>query len=85
MSPLLNAGVELMLVGMGTVFFFLTLLVAATRLMSKILSRIAPAEQLAAASIPNAVGGVALTGADFQDEEVAVITATIAHHNAHKA
>lgn len=42
MSPMLSAGIELMLVGMGTVFFFLTLLVLATSAMSRILQRVFP-------------------------------------------
>ena len=62
------AGVELMLVGMGTVFVFLTLLVAATTLMSRIVLRIAPP--------PPAVAG------DLSEEELAVITAAVhAHRN----
>jgi len=41
-TPLIAAGLELMLVGMGTVFFFLTLLVLATTVMSRLASRIVP-------------------------------------------
>ena len=36
MSDLMSQGLNLALYGMGTVFFFLTLLVAATMLMSKL-------------------------------------------------
>ncbi len=60
------AGVELMLVGMGTVFVFLTLLVAATTLMSRIVLRISPP--------PPAVTG------DLSEEELAVITAAVHAH-----
>lgn len=42
MGPLLLSGVELMLIGMGTVFTFLTLLVVATTLMSKLIQRMLP-------------------------------------------
>ena len=42
MTPLMASGVELMLVGMGTVFVFLTILVGATTLMSKIILRFTP-------------------------------------------
>ena len=42
-NELLARGVELMLVGMGTVFVFLTALVAATTLMSRLVMRFAPA------------------------------------------
>ena len=38
-THLLDQGLELMLAGMGTVFVFLTLLVFATRLMSRIVLR----------------------------------------------
>ncbi len=69
MTPLMAAGIQLMLVGMGTVFFFLTLLVAATHLMSKIALRIAPA---ASAGSP--------APGSLSDEEVAAVTAAIARH-----
>ena len=42
-TTLLEQGLELMLAGMGTVFAFLTTLVLATSLMSKIINRFAPA------------------------------------------
>ena len=62
------AGVELMLVGMGTVFVFLTLLVAATTLMSRIVLRISP-------PVPPVAG-------ELSEEELAVITAAVhAHRN----
>lgn len=41
-STLFNQGLELMLVGMGTVFVFLTLLVIAMSLMANIIARLAP-------------------------------------------
>jgi oxaloacetate decarboxylase gamma subunit len=68
MNPLMASGVELMLVGMGTVFVFLTLLVIATTLMSRIVLRIAPPQ-------PDAP-------ADGQSDAtlVAVIAAAIAKH-----
>ena len=64
-AGLLEQGLELMLVGMGTVFLFLTLLVLATSLMSRFVQRFAPA--------PAVVDGVT-------EEEVAAITAAIARH-----
>lgn len=39
LDPLVGAGIELMLVGMGTVFLFLTLLVFVVKLMSALVSR----------------------------------------------
>ena len=41
-STLFNQGLELMLVGMGTVFVFLTLLVIAMSLMANLIARFAP-------------------------------------------
>jgi sodium pump decarboxylase gamma subunit len=57
-----------MIVGMGTVFVFLGVLVIGMMAMSTIAMRLAPAE------LP--VG----TNADADDEEVAAITAAIAQH-----
>ena len=53
-----------MLVGMGTVFFFLTVLVIAMTLMSVLVRRISPAAGMDGAT----------------DEEVAAITAAITQH-----
>ena len=53
-----------MLVGMGTVFVFLTLLVVSMTLMAKVLRQFAPAPATGAAT----------------DEEIAAITAAIALH-----
>ncbi len=39
MNNLLNVAVELMLLGMGTVFVFLTVLIMATKLMSSLVMR----------------------------------------------
>jgi oxaloacetate decarboxylase gamma subunit len=41
MNPLLVSGLELMLIGMGTVFVFLMLLVLVTRLMSVLITKYA--------------------------------------------
>lgn len=41
-DTLIDQGINLMLFGMGTVFVFLTILVFATTLMSKIVNRFAP-------------------------------------------
>jgi len=62
-DPLLQ-GFELMLAGMGVVFVFLTALVLATSLMSRIVLRFRPPDS------PVGPG----------EEEVAAITAAIARH-----
>ena len=41
MNPLLVSGLELMLIGMGTVFVFLILIVLVTRLMSVLINKYA--------------------------------------------
>ena len=66
-SDLLVEGVQLMVVGMGTVFVFLTLLVLATGFMSRLVLRFQPvaAEE---------------EHGEVRDEEVAAITAAIAEH-----
>jgi len=61
---LLDQGLMLMLVGMGTVFVFLTILVAGMSLLAWIVDRLTP---------PPADDGVS-------DEEVAAITAAITRH-----
>ncbi len=66
-TDLLTQGVELMLVGMGTVFVFLTLLVGATTLMSRLVMRLQP-------------DSAGAEGSAASVEEVAAITAAIARH-----
>ena len=63
-TTLMNQGLTLMLVGMGTVFVFLTVLVGAMSLMSRFTLRFQPD------ALP---AGVA-------DDEIAAITAAIAAH-----
>ena len=66
MTPdLMAQGLELMLAGMGTVFVFLTALVGATVLMSRLIMRIQPPAD---------------TGTDIDHEEVAAIAAAITEH-----
>ncbi len=66
-SDLLVEGVQLMVVGMGTVFVFLTLLVLATGFMSRLVLRFQP----------EVVEG---EDGEVRGEEVAAITAAIAAH-----
>ena len=63
-DDLLNQGLTLMLAGMGTVFVFLTALVIAMSLMSRIVMRMQPVESQAGVT----------------DEEVAAISAAITAH-----
>lgn len=64
----LLAGLELMLAGMGTVFVFLTALVIATTLMSRLVQRYSPAP------------APGRSGPGDDGEVVAAITAAIAQH-----
>ena len=63
-STLMNEGLTLMLVGMGTVFVFLTVLVGAMSLMSRLTMRFQP-------DAPPTGGA---------DDEIAAIAAAIAAH-----
>ncbi len=78
MEPsLIDQGVELMLFGMGTVVVFLTLLVIATSVMSTLLSRYAPAPEVA-----DVDAAVAPASADAT--LLAVISAAIHKHRSRR-
>ena len=66
-ADLFAQGLELMLVGMGTVFVFLTLLVVATAAMSRLVQRFERRHPVASAS-------------GDESEEVAAIAAAITMH-----
>ena len=68
-SDLIGQGLELMLAGMGTVFLFLTLLVLATALMSRVVLRLQPIAARSGASPRR-----------DEAEEVAAIAAAIELH-----
>ncbi|GGO84764.1 hypothetical protein GCM10011348_31740 [Marinobacterium nitratireducens] len=78
MENLLSEGVSLMVFGMGFVFVFLTLLVFATSLMSKLVVKYQPAPEpkpsARKAAKPSAGTGSA---AATNDELVAVISAAV--------
>ena len=67
-NELINEGLTLMLAGMGTVFVFLTVLVIAMTLMSRLVRRLQPAV-VAAEAAPTA-----------GDDEIAAIAAAITEH-----
>ncbi|MDE1462945.1 OadG family protein [Spartinivicinus poritis] len=74
MSELLNEGLNLMLFGMGFVFLFLTLLVFATGMMSRLITKYSH-DEIPPVSQPTASATVV---AKQQDEQlVAVISAAI--------
>lgn len=84
-AELLFEGFNLMLLGMGFVFTFLTVLVIATTLMSKTINRFFPAPELPAtarpAARPQAQGQLA---SDKNPEVIAAISAAIQLHRQRK-
>ncbi|ANG61627.1 oxaloacetate decarboxylase [Marinobacterium aestuarii] len=79
MDNLLSEGLELMVFGMGFVFVFLTLLVFVTGLMSKIVTKYAPAPEIKPAKKRATAAGSASVSAPAanNDELVAVISAAV--------
>jgi oxaloacetate decarboxylase gamma subunit len=71
MTELMSSGIELMLVGMGIVFLFLTMLVFAINVMSGFVQRYFPDEPALSISIPVAQN----TAAD--KSYIAAITAAV--------
>lgn len=67
-TSLIGQGLELMLAGMGTVFVFLTVLVFATMMMSRVVLSL----------------GSKKSPGDITAEEVAAISAAIETHRRHK-
>lgn len=76
-STLFQQGVEIMLFGMGTVIAFLTLLVIAMGLMSRLLAHFYPASDQPASS---AAAPPAAAGQLEADELLVVITAAVHRH-----
>lgn len=81
-SPgIMNDGLTLMLFGMGSVFIFLTLLVFATTVMSKVVAKYAPEE----APKPAAPAPVPAQAGALDDQTLlAVISAAIQKHRSHQ-
>ena len=69
MNELMASGLEIMLIGMGIVFAFLTMLVVLVNLMTKILQRFFPEESLT---------GVPLVSASTSHTDAGVIAAITA-------
>jgi oxaloacetate decarboxylase gamma subunit len=75
LHPLVLAGLELMLVGMGTVFVFLTLLVFMVKLMSAMVSRFVTTQDPVSTSVPHNNASAAMPAA-----HVAAIAAAVEQH-----
>lgn len=77
-QDLITEGFNLMLLGMGFVFTFLTVLVIATTLMSKIINRFFPQAAPAPASSARPAANTAAKGQ--QPEVIAAISAALRLH-----
>ena len=80
-SELLMEGVELMVLGVGTVFVFLVLLVGLINLMSALINRFFP-EAAPAAAKPKRIA--AATAQPIDPELLAVIGAAVSQHRARR-
>jgi oxaloacetate decarboxylase gamma subunit len=72
MTELMSSGVELMFVGMGIVFLFLTMLVVAINIMSSLVQRLFP-------DAPPSVA-VATVSSGIDKNIIAAITAAVHQH-----
>jgi len=80
MNPLMLEGINLMAIGMGAVFTFLTLLVFTTTLMSKLVNKYAPPAPEPAAQ-PSAAAAPSNQPNQVSDGQLlAVISAAIHRH-----
>jgi oxaloacetate decarboxylase gamma subunit len=79
-SDLLLDGANLMLLGMGSVFVFLTLLVLALNLMSRLANLLSKEEPL---TLPTSAAGISGPGVEG-DELIAVISAAISRYRSRK-
>jgi oxaloacetate decarboxylase (Na+ extruding) subunit gamma len=79
-GTLLFESFMLMLIGMGIVFGFLLLLVGILRLMSALILRLAPAEELQPVASPT----TAPLPTDTSEDLIAVISAAIARYRAQR-
>lgn len=80
-GDIVEQGVELMMFGMGTVVVFLTTLIFATVVMSRVIERYFP-EEVEVPVINTGQSPIGLLGAKNQTPPIAVITAAIHQHRA---
>ena len=83
MNPLMLEGINLMVIGMGAVFTFLTLLVFTTTLMSKLVMKYAPPPPAPAAP-PVVVASPNQPNQVSDGQLLAVISAAIHRHRSHQ-
>ena len=73
MTELMSGGVELMFVGMGIVFLFLTMLVLAINIMSSLVQRFFP-------DVPPLVVAATTVSSGIDKSIIAAITAAVHQH-----
>lgn len=83
-SDLMEKGVELLLLGMGSVFIFLILLVVVTTLMSKAIGRYFPEPIAVPAGKKSAAKPQGKSG-EVDAQTIAVISAAIRQHRARRS
>ncbi|MDO8845149.1 MAG: OadG family transporter subunit [Methylicorpusculum sp.] len=76
MNEMLENGVELMLIGMGIVFLFLTLLVVAIKVMSSLITRFFP-EPIA---VPPPIPSLVAKKKPIDSGVIAAISAAVHHY-----
>lgn len=80
MTELFANSVDLMVVGMGTVFAFLSLLIVATSLMSKFITAFAPEVEVSKTSASSANTAPTSNSAANDQQLIAIISAAIKQH-----
>ncbi len=83
-NELLLEGIELMLLGMGIVFAFLILLIFATKGMSALVTRFAPAPAPVIKAPPKKVVASGAVAPEQDAELLAVLQAAISQHRARR-
>lgn len=84
-TTLIDQGVSLMLYGMGTVFVFLTILVFATTLMSKVVNKFSPEEPAPAQpTAPSTPVSNTASNTQASPQVIKAIEKAISQHRANK-
>jgi oxaloacetate decarboxylase gamma subunit len=77
---MIEAGLQLMLLGMSVVFVFLVILVALMTVMSAITRRFEPPEMASTATSPSPIAHTGSSGTQDSPQIAAVLAAVAQHH-----